>query len=91
MQVTIENFIIETSENVSFDLYELKKQTSHDGSTKIHKTIIAYGITFPYAIKRIVHKNLHKNPNIVSAKQFIVEYKNEYEKVKKLYELEKLK
>ena len=92
MKIQIENYIIETSEHGKYNLSEMRKWESKDNKEgKINTRMLAYGITLPTAIKRIAHMNLHYNPNKVSLQQFLVEYRNEYEQIKKLLEIERLK
>lgn len=92
MKIEIQNFVIETNEHGGFNLLELRKCNDRKTQTeKLKKDVIAYGLSLPQAISRIVHMNLHQNPNIVSLEQFMVEYKNEYAKILKLLEVAKLK
>jgi len=92
MKIEIESFTIETNEHGKFNLVEHKlwlDKTS--GKEKISTKILCYSVGIATALKRIVHMNLHNNPNRVTLNQFLVEYKNETQKIHKLFDLQKLK
>lgn len=92
MNITIENYILESSEHGGFNLIELKKyKDQKTNDFKIQRSVIGYGLTLPRAVKRIIENNLHQNPNIVNLRQYLVDYRNEVKKIEKLFDLEKLK
>lgn len=92
MKITIENYILETNEHGKFNLIELRKWESKSSAEgKVTSRTLCYGVSLPAAIRRIVHMNLHYNPNVVNLQQFVVEYKNEYDQIKKLFEIAKIR
>lgn len=91
MKITIENYIIETTRFGLFNLIDQRKSTSRKGEDSIYEHIVAYNISLPLCIKKIIALNLHENPNIVSLRQFVVDYRNEVKKIEKLLDLENIK
>ena len=92
MKITIENYMVESSEHGGFNLIELRKyKNQKTNKARIQRDTIAYSIPLEKAIKRIIGLNLHKNPNVVNLQQFLVEYKNEMGKIKNILDIEKLK
>ena len=89
MTIEVQNDSIRTNEHGQFDIVEKKKSTSKTtGKPKITETVIGFGMSLEYAIKQIIHLNIHNNPNVVSLKQFITHYKAERRKIEKLVEFE---
>lgn len=91
MKIEIDKYIIATNEHGMFDLVELKKTQSKDGSKKIREVNLCYNVSLNTAVKRIIHSNLHCNPNIVSLRQYLVDFRNEVKKIEKLLELKAIK
>ncbi len=91
MKIQVENFIIETSQYGGYNLVEEKKGKQKNGKEVVRSSVVMFSVDLDIAIKRIIHLNLHYNPNIVSLRQYLVDYRNEVKKIEKLVELEKLK
>lgn len=91
MKIEIGKFIIATSEHGKFDLIELKSSVSKTGAKNVREHIISYNVSLEAAVKTITHLNLHENPNIVSLRQYVVDYRNEVKKIEKLLEIKTIK
>lgn len=91
MIIKILNYRLESNCYGNYDLVEEAKATKKDGTSYIKKSTIAHGISLEKAIKRIINNNLHNNPVTLDLEQFLVELKNEHDKINKLFELQFLK
>lgn len=91
MIIKVLNYRLISDPYGSYDLIEEKKAIKKDGNAYVRKTIIAHGISLEKAIIRIIKNNLHNNPVELELNQFLVELKNEHDKIVKLFELEFLK
>ena len=91
MTITIENFLLKSSQYGGFNLIELKKSHKEDNTDDIRETVVGYNITLEMCIKKIIEINQHRNKNTLNLTQYLVDLQNERRKIEKLLDLEILK